>query len=438
MRDLEVSPGTSHHHLSDVEEPESVPPQLNWRFCGELCPERLLELVLSFMEKSQPQRLSISAMQLYIGLYPEREILKVIDEILESARGTCHVLSICTVRYLPSQFISWDSVNVINRHIAQRSQEGGLPLLNLHKSFLQRQGSDWVTSGLCYRDFVEKTALGSVLSDMGICRYRSRIISFHGHFDQSVAVVKTIVDQAPLPLWNTYQYTEDDVASELLTSLGYELRTRAAVDKEKKVAKKKAKRVAAALAEQREAVEAEKDASGGQKRARGRGQENGRKRARSCTVTRPYNYTLMSIDTQTFRDMVTQIGDLKEKLRQSVKKVQETEDRLRQRDNAVVKLEVMRERLRSDVKITERSEKATESRCREAERYITRQAERHHAELVEWQEAQAEWRRDRKVLEQKLEQAEDKVRVQGLQMSVWEDWVRKQSSSSSKSSSKKK
>ena len=146
----------------------------------------------------------------------------------------------------------------------------------------------------------------------------------------------------------------------------------------------------------------------------------------------------MSIDTQTFRDMVSQIGDLKEKLRQSVKKVQETEDRLRNRDNAVVKLEVMRERLRSDVKITERSEKATESRCREAERYITRQAERHHAELVEWQEAQAEWRRDRKVLEQKLEQAEDKVRVQGLQMSVWEDWVRKQSSSSSKSSSKKK
>ena len=95
MRDLEVSPGTSHSHLSDVQEPESIPPLLNWRFCGELCPERLLELVLSYMEKSQLQQLSISVFQLYIGLYPEREILKVIDEVLESARGTCHVLSIC-------------------------------------------------------------------------------------------------------------------------------------------------------------------------------------------------------------------------------------------------------------------------------------------------------------------------------------------------------
>ena len=440
MRDLEVSPGTSHCHLSDVEEPDSVPPQLNWRYCGELCPERLLELIFSYMEKGQPQRLSISAFQLFVGLHPEREIIKVIDEALEAAKGTAHIISICTLRYLPSSFVTWDTVNNINRHIARRSQEEGLPMLNLHKSFLQRQGSDWVTSGLCYQDFVEKSALGSVLSAMGVCRYRSRIISFHGHFDQNVAVVKPLVDQAPLPLWYTYQYTEDDVASELLTSLGYELKTRVMAVKEKKKAKKLAKRVEAAKALQQEPVNGE-GVGKAVAQQRGRKQERGRKRARSwdsekCSVTRPYNYTLMSIDTETFRGMVSQIGDLKEKLRQAVKKLQETEDKLRQRDNHLVKLEVLKDKLRSDAKISERSEKACEFRCREAERYITRQAERHHEELLEWREAQSEWRSEKKELERKLEQAEDKVRVQGMQMSVWEDWCRKQTAK--QGSSKKK
>ena len=446
MRDLQISPGTSHVHLSDIESPDCVPDQLNWRCCAELCPERLLELVMSLMEKKEPQRLSMTAHQLFLGLYPVRDIKKSIDDVLEAAKGTHHVISVCTMRYLPSSFVMWDQINDINRHIAQRAQEENLPLLNIHKSFLCRQGPDWVTSGMCYLDFVNKSALGSVLSQIGVCRYRSRIVSFHSFFDQNVAVVRKVVDQAPLPLWETFQYTEDEVAAELLTSLGYVLKTRVVVSKEKKLAKRRAKRVAVALAEQ----EADKAVNGGESGdqgvvqvasngQRGRRPEKGRKRshARSwdterCSVTRPYNYELMSIDKSTFRGMISQIGDLKESLRKLSKKLEATEDRLRNRDNSVVKMECMRDKLKQEVSITRRSEKATEFRCQEAERYISRQAERHHSELEEWREAQVEWRQEKKELQTKLERAEEQVRVQGLQMAVWDDWCRRQSTSSKK------
>ena len=440
VKDLSVSPGTVHSHFADVDQPEDIPENLRWRVCSELCPERLIELIMSYMERKEPQRISVTAFQLYLGIYPEREIKGAIDEVLGAARGTQHVISICTLRYLPSSFIMWDQVSSLNKHIAQRAQEEGLPLLNLHRSFLCRQGADWVTAAMCYQDFVTKEALGSVLSEIGVCRYRSRIVSFHGFFDQNVAVIKQLVDQTPLPLWETFQYTEDPVASELLSSLGYDLKTRDAVMKEKRVAKKKAKRVAAALAEQEEAKRA--SVAAGQEESvvqRGRRQEKGRKRSRArsfdtekVSVTRPYNYQLMSIDAGTFREMVSQIGTLKENLRKMSLKLQETEDRLRNRDNTVTKMEVVKDKMKQEMSITRRSEKATEFRCKEAERYISRQAERHHSEQLEWREAQAEWRAEKKELEQKLEQAEEKARVQALQMSVWEDWVRRQSSSKKK------
>ncbi len=440
MKDIPVSPGTVHSHLSDVDQPDEIPENLTWRVCQELCPERLLELVMTFVERSEPQRLSISAFQLYVGLYPVNEIKEKIDQVLEVARGTQHIISVCTLRYLPSSFVQWDVISEVNRHIAQRAQEESLPLLNLHRSFLCKQGTDWVTASRCYQDFLMKEALGSVLSDIGVCRYRSRIVSFHGFFDQNVAVVRPLVEQAPLPLWETFQYTEDPTAAELLSSVGYELKTKEGVMKEKRVAKKRAKKIAAALAEQEEAKKAgPADRQEVGVVQRGRRQEKGRKRSRArswdtekVSVSRPLNYQLMSIDQGTFRDMVSQIGTLKENLRKMAIKLQDTEDRLRNRDNYVTKMEVLKDKMKQEVSITRRSEKATEFRCQEAERYISRQAERHHEEQLEWREAQAEWRTERKELESALEKAQEKVRVQGLQMAVFEDWCRRQSSSKKK------
>lgn len=287
--------------------------------------------------------------------------------------------------------------------------------------------------------------LGSVLSDVGICRYRSRIVNFHSNIDRSSAVVREVMSLAPLPLWQTFQYTENEVAAELLSSLGYELKTRSIVVRESRAVKRQLKKAAkeavpvAVPVDRKESDVAQAQAaevgvdqgrpSGGKQR--GRRQERGRKRARSwdterVSVTRPYSYQLMQIDSSTFRSMIIQIGDLKEALKVANKKVEDMEDKLRHRDNSVVKLTGLKEKLQSEVSITARSERATEFRCKEAERYIAKQAERHYSDIEEWKEAQTEWRREKRELELKLERSEEQVRANGLKMSAWEAWIERQ------------
>ena len=445
VKDLKTTEGTRHCHLSDQEEPDAIPPQLAWRCCAELTPEMLVELVHTFMEKPEPQRISVGALQVFVGLYKEEEILKCVDSLLEAARGTVHVVSLCTLRYVPNAFIHWSVVDNVNKHIWKLHQEGGLPMLNLHRTFYARQGQAWVTSSHCYQDFMDGSNLGSVLSDVGICRYRSRIVNFHSNIDRSSAVVREVMSLAPLPLWQTFQYTENEVAAELLSSLGYELKTRSIVVRESRAVKRQLKKAAkeavpvAVPVDRKESDVAQAQAaevgvdqgrpSGGKQR--GRRQERGRKRARSwdterVSVTRPYSYQLMQIDSSTFRSMIIQIGDLKEALKVANKKVEDMEDKLRHRDNSVVKLTGLKEKLQSEVSITARSERAMEFRCKEAERYIAKQAERHYSDIEEWKEAQTEWRREKRELELKLERSEEQVRANGLKMSAWEAWIERQ------------
>ncbi len=441
LRELVTEPGTRHVHLSDQDEPDAVPVKLLWKSCVELSPEMLVELVHTYMERPENQRISVSALQMFIGLYKEEEIIACADNLLDAAQGTPHIVSLCTLRYVPSSFMHWSTVDKINKHIMRRHQEGSLPMLMLHKTFYSRQANDWVVCGGCFSDYVDGSSLGSSFSDVGMCRFRSHIISFHSHMDKNIAVVREVANLSPLPLWETFQYSENEFTAEILVSLGYKLKTRASVAKEKKAAKKQIKKSAEAAAAvaavvaghmQRRADEVQ-GANGGPAvgKQRGRRQERGRKRARSwdadkVSVNRPSGYQLMSIDSSTFRSMVSQIGDLKDALKQANKKVEEVEDKLRRRDNSVVKLTGLKEKLQSEVSITLRSEKATEFRCREAEKYIARQSERHFRDMEDWKEAQEDWKRERRELEAKLEAAEDKVRAQGLKMAQWEAWVERQ------------
>ncbi|MCP3661257.1 MAG: hypothetical protein GY696_01980, partial [Gammaproteobacteria bacterium] len=88
-KDLELKAGTMHSILSDVPEPDSWISTIRWIACMEMDRDTLMETTMAILERSQPQRVTLIALQQYVGVLTVADITEMIDQLVERA-GAWH------------------------------------------------------------------------------------------------------------------------------------------------------------------------------------------------------------------------------------------------------------------------------------------------------------------------------------------------------------
>ncbi|MCP3663417.1 MAG: hypothetical protein GY696_13145, partial [Gammaproteobacteria bacterium] len=112
-KELKLKDGTV---LSEMPEPESWTIQIQWKMCAEMTKETLVETIMSMCERDCPQRITLVALQQYIGVLSIDEMKDMIDELVNQVQSTKHQLAIPTVRYVPHAISHWHQVREINAH----------------------------------------------------------------------------------------------------------------------------------------------------------------------------------------------------------------------------------------------------------------------------------------------------------------------------------
>ena len=409
-KEVVLAEGTRHTILSDVEESGEFPVQISWVCTVELDTERFLELALSILSNPEPQRLSCPGLNQFVGIFSVTRICEMIEVMAEAAENTPHILVVPTFIYRPSQYNVWADTKEINTYLRRRSIDKSMPLLNLGRSFMARQQSDWVPAGCCFHEYVEGIGLGTRFSSAGMTRYVSRLIRFHSFLDSGME--SPLLDQAetaPLAPWLTFQFTEKAETAAILTEYGYNLRKRKAARMEKKVEKKALKRrqsgekvkaqvkvkakVVAPVCET-EVVEAME------------------------TDDLPGQYNVLPVDVSTFRSMVSQVKDLKAE----VKGVHEGSA---DKDKELVKLRRALEGYKKEVRNYKYDLASTERRNKTLERHIMRQSERHHGDMMDYQDDKRNWGIERGELLDRIEEETEKRQIIECQYKVWTDWADK-------------
>ena len=134
----------------------------------------------------------------------------------------------------------------------------------------------------------------------------------------------------------------------------------------------------------------------------------GRGRAR---VKGPAEFETMPVLKGTLADMLIQIHDLREDL----KEARSDADRYRKK----------RDSLERDLKISEREVRASDFRCAEYDRWIARRSEEHHQECEDWRQVRAELRLEVADLKDDLEAECERVHVLEGKLSVYEAVAKK-------------
>ena len=389
-REVKLAEGTQHHILADIDVPDVWPEAIRWRNCQDLDLEKLMEVVLSILERSDPQRLSLPCLLQYVCTEPATKVCQFIDDLVSHVTGTPHQVSCPTLRFNPSSFMHWADTKCINDHIRKVSSEMSWPTLNLSRSYLQRQGASWCVAARLFVEFEAKTGFGTSLTATGLERYQARLLRHHeSAFDSPIPYSTPESDPAPMPIYATNAYVRSDYHKDLLIGLGYAVMLPAgrktkskgkAVEKSKEVVK-----VVNAEGETVENMEVDVPEPRGVKRssegnsvpvASGSGRGRGRRPG-----WEPKMHQTIPVLKGTMCDMLHQIQYLKENLIESN----------RERD-----LELKRRRERdADYYRQKRQLRNVDVRYGEYQRAIARMSEENHHDMEAWKDLRADWNRER-------------------------------------------
>ena len=424
VRKTALKEGTSHHVLSDLDEPEAWTPTIRWRTVSDVDFDDLLEIVLSLLEQETPQRISIPCLQQYVTIpIPAPKICQLIDDIADHIKDCPqHQVAFPTLRYPPAHFMYWPEYKLVNDHIRCRSSELSWPTLNLSRSFLMRQGATWCVSGNLYEEYRREEGFGTTLTKVAFERYHARILRFHETaFDVMVPYSTPESDPVPLSLNKTNHYIRNDYTRDLLSGLGLAI----ADPTDAKQQKKKANKKAAKMMKQYRELVSNKEASNKEvsnKEASNKevnnevvrmevdGEEQrGVKRPMgdpSMAVPRgqtrrpgwkTVEYETMPVLKGTMADMLSQIAYLKESKRDLENQLSR-ERRLRKDRDA-------------DYYRHRRQLRGAEIRYGEYNRTIERVTEEHYRDNLDWKQLQEEWLEERKDLLKDLRDERRRVRV---------------------------
>ena len=437
---LTLEPNTQHVVFSEFEYPPDCPVDLAWKTILEQEIGVVVEMVLARLENEIPQRVSVPGLQVFVGIVERQVLEETVCKLIQAAKGTPHVVSVPTFRYIPSGFLYWDDCAALNRLIWSKSVDVNVPVLNLHKSFLGHQTKEWIVVGPVYSEFTQDLGLGSTLNESGMTRYTSRLYRFHQNGFSNAAPSVIPPECRPLELWRTFSYTENPETAEFLGGLGYPLAKRALVKAEAKSRKKAVQAKAKVKAVPMVSVDVvpmdvdvpEKEGVAKVEPEPVKSNKGKRQRPNIIHYNRPAAYSLISIDRETFRSMIKDNGDL----RQDLKKV----------SSVLVANDEEIKHLKKDCERFERQAIVAKARCREVKRLLAKSGDEAIADNREWKEHKAdlehtireyEWECEEYALERKrfedkveagvqaLEAEREKVKVLTAKMTAWEDYVRR-------------
>ena len=439
VRRIEVTlpANTQHVVLSELECPPSCPIDLGWRTEIEQDLPALIETVRELLQRDLPQRLSLPVLQIFVGITGKGELEEAVCKLLSMAVGTQHIIAIPTFRYSPGLFLYWDQIADLNKLVWEKSIAGGVPVLNLHKSYLCKQGREWTAAGSVYEEFCSGTGLGITLTSSGIQRYISRLSRFHMSGFAHESPVTMPAECRPIELNNTFVFTENPDTAEFLSGLGYKLLTRAEGKalRKKELAKAKSVDVAVAMEVEPEVVSGSVVAAKPEVKPKRLQKAKGKrpKGANTAFVSRPSHYDLISIDRVTFRDLIKTNGDLRSDL-QKVGKV-------------LVKNDEKIKRLEHECENFERVAIVAKARAREVKRLLAKSGEEAMEDQRDWRDLKEDlegvirdlewekedWGVERQRLVEKidkgceaLQKEQERVRDLQIKMDAWEDFVRRQ------------
>ncbi|MCP3667112.1 MAG: hypothetical protein GY696_32250 [Gammaproteobacteria bacterium] len=112
-----IHDGTEHTAFSEYPKPSQCPEDIQWRMVADLELDALVEEVVRLTEKQVPQRISIPAIQIHLGVADVKDLLTAIDTVVDQVRGTPHMASFPTFRFTPELFVFWKDCANLNRYV---------------------------------------------------------------------------------------------------------------------------------------------------------------------------------------------------------------------------------------------------------------------------------------------------------------------------------
>ena len=400
-RKTTVAEGTHHYIFADQEQPDQWVEAITWKNMQDTEFDRILETILALFENSAPQRITISCLNQYVTTTPVAKITALVDDVVSHLTGTIHQVSFPTLLYLPSNFYYWRECKEVNDYLRKTSSEHNLPTLNLSRSFVQRQGSQWVVASSLFKEFRENTGFGTELTPHAFHRYYARLLRFHETaYDCDVPYSTPEADPAPLPLHQTNAYTKKEYTRSLLVGLGYSI----TLPKQVKSNEKNSKMYQAYVRhlkeqeERKQAQDQDKDqVEDMEVETRGVKRPSAVPVGRGRGKTERREYETMPVLKKTMWDMLTQIAELKE-AKKDLEKQLAKERKLRESGDA-------------DYYRQKRQLRGAEIRYGELNRTIERISEDSYRDNLDWKSMEKEWKAERKELQQRLD---DERRVVGV------------------------
>ena len=394
---LQLEKDTRHVIFSDHDRPMICPEEITWVHFESQDIEQLTEMVMAEMEHEMPVRVTLPVLQAFVGVLPPEDLIRAIDQIIDAVRGSCHVVSVPSLRFIPDKFMVWPEVERVNEHIWRRHVEMAIPILLLHKSFLSRQQNKWVVCPQMYLEYVTDTGLGHTLTVNAKYRYSSRLLRFHASLHRQEPPCQVSSPVVPLPLYQTWSYVEKPETAEILQGLGCELKPRAMNKRGKK----------------------------------GKGEKSkGEGKAGVVTYAAPKPISVISIDEGTFKRVFRENCELRSDLKL-------LEGGLKDTEAHVTKLMTEIKELKGELKGAKAERDRYKEESRRTSRKYRKLDESTYQDMMDWREERETLEKDvydlrweaeeltKEVEEykQKLQREKERYQVLEIQLSVWERWV---------------
>ncbi len=403
---LQLDKAAKYVIISDLDRPMICPEEVSWLHWESLDMEELTVKVHSLLEDETPMRVVLPVVQSFIGVLSVEEIIKGLDDIIDSVRGSRHILSIPTCRFVPEMFPNWSDVERLNAHLQRRHVEESIAMLLLHKSFLVRQRNQWVVCADTYLEYVTDSGLGHTLTVNGRYRYSSRILRFIASLKHAEPPCQVSAPVVPLPLHMTWSYVEKPDTAELLQSFGYDLKPRPG---KKRGNKGKGKG-------EKQKGEGKAGGSGG-----------------VVTYAAPKPISVISIDEGTFKRVFRENCELRSSLKLLKGGLEDTESH-------VTKLMAEIKELKGELKGARAERDRHREESRRTSKKFRRLDESTYQDMLDWREEReslekdlydSRWETDELAkevteLKEKLQREKDRYNCLEMKLGMWESWVNKE------------
>ena len=214
-----------HVHLSDFEIKCKSTEGVIFKVAKENTLTEFTEGVLAaFEETKRPMCITVDVLNRYFLEEESEDIESAVKSISEAAAASgIHRVTFSTVRYSPDLARHWADLHLLNNFIRQYTSQRGEQPLNLHKIYLAPSGGQFVTQGLMYHEFFERSSLGRNPSESAVF-VNAHWVDKH-HKSAYFNVLKPSGKQVamlplPIPLGMTASFTEDEIYLNILKSRG--------------------------------------------------------------------------------------------------------------------------------------------------------------------------------------------------------------------------